>query len=148
MRQAIYETSRDQILSELTEFSSLAPDAYMKAVLDYFVHPDDHEIVADAFGKVRGKTPRPSYAFIMIDLDDFKAINDNFGHDAGDEVLLETVKQIKEFFPKQSLIGRFGGDEFMVLCPFSRSELLIETINRFMENTIPPYSVKKVWATF
>lgn len=31
----------------------------------------------------------------------------------------------------------------MVLCPFSRSELLIETINRFMKNTIPPYSVKK-----
>ena len=74
--------------------------------------------------KFLDKNPRPSYAFIMIDLDDFKAINDNFGHDTGDRVLLETVKQLKEFFPRPSLIGRFGGDEFMVLCPFSQKELL------------------------
>lgn len=79
----------------------------------------------------------------MIDLDDFKAINDNFGHETGDKVLLETVKQLREFFPRPSLIGRFGGDEFMVLCPFSQKELLEETINHFMECTIPPYSVKK-----
>ena len=85
----------------------------MKAVSDYFVHPDD-----------------------------FKAINDNFGHDTGDRVLLKAVKQLREFFPRPSLIGRFGGDEFMVLCPFSQKELLEETINHFMGITIPPYSVK------
>ena len=70
--------------------------------------------------KISGQKPRPSYTFIMIDLDDFKAINDNFGHETGDKVLLETVKQLREFFPRPSLIGRFGGDEFMVLCPFHR----------------------------
>ena len=220
--EAIYQVSGEKVLSDLEEFSSLTPDAYMKAVSDYFVHPDDHGTVADAFGKILNgqqavydarmkcgtgkyhwcrvcatpymredklyligvvsdvsnlydlilkekeknmkdtftgcynkngfkelcqkfldKNPRPSYAFIMIDLDDFKAINDNFGHDTGDRVLLETVKQLREFFPRPSLIGRFGGDEFMVLCPFSQKELLEETINHFMECTIPPYSVKK-----
>ena len=63
----------------------------------------------------------------------------------GIRFFLETVKQLREFFPRPSLIGRFGGDEFMVLCPFSQKELLEETINHFMECTIPPYSVKRVW---
>ena len=111
--ESIYQVSGEKVLSDLEEFSSLTPDAYMKAVSDYFVHPDD-----------------------------FKAINDNFGHDTGDRVLLKAVKQLREFFPRPSLIGRFGGDEFMVLCPFSQKELLEETINHFMGITIPPYSVK------
>ena len=70
--------------------------------------------------KFLDKNPRPSYTFIMIDLDDFKAINDNFGHETGDKVLLETVKQLREFFPRPSLIGRFGGDEFYGALPFHR----------------------------
>ena len=50
--EAIYQVSGEKVLSDLEEFSSLTPDAYMKAVSDYFVHPDDHGTVADAFGKV------------------------------------------------------------------------------------------------
>jgi diguanylate cyclase (GGDEF)-like protein len=54
-------------------------------------------------------------ALIFVDLDDFKAINDTFGHDAGDACLRETVACIRACIRDSDLIGRLGGDEFAVI---------------------------------
>lgn len=51
-------------------------------------------------------------AFMMLDLDNFKQINDMYGHTAGDTILRETARRIMEQVPTGSLVGRFGGDEF------------------------------------
>ncbi len=53
-------------------------------------------------------------AFILIDLDNFKEINDTLGHDAGDQVLKRTAKELSHFFRHSDIVGRFGGDEFIV----------------------------------
>ena len=53
-------------------------------------------------------------AFIIIDLDNFKKINDTFGHDFGDEVLTKSAKAISANFRDSDLIARIGGDEFLV----------------------------------
>jgi len=53
--------------------------------------------------------------FILIDIDRFKEINDTLGHIAGDKVICEFVKRLKHFVRKIDIIGRFGGDEFMVM---------------------------------
>ncbi|ONI43425.1 hypothetical protein AN641_10125 [Candidatus Epulonipiscioides gigas] len=50
----------------------------------------------------------------MIDLDNFKAINDNLGHDMGDKVLKEISMKLNMLFPDSDVIGRIGGDEFIV----------------------------------
>lgn len=54
-------------------------------------------------------------SLLMIDIDDFKHINDNYGHIAGDKVLKELVACMKEVLGPDSIIGRYGGEEFMVL---------------------------------
>ena len=54
--------------------------------------------------------------FLLIDVDHFKDINDRLGHAAGDAVLVDTVHAILRSAPRGSLIGRFGGEEFVVLC--------------------------------
>ncbi|MEH3155299.1 MAG: GGDEF domain-containing protein [Gordonia paraffinivorans] len=54
--------------------------------------------------------------FLLIDVDHFKDINDRLGHAAGDAVLVDTVRAILRSAPRGSLIGRFGGEEFVVLC--------------------------------
>ena len=59
-------------------------------------------------GEVRGY-------FIMVDLDCFKEINDTHGHPEGDRALKETARVLREGFPRGSLIGRMGGDEFAAL---------------------------------
>lgn len=55
-----------------------------------------------------------SLALLFIDLDGFKAINDNFGHDVGDAVLVTTADRLKEHVRESDLVSRFGGDEFVV----------------------------------
>lgn len=54
---------------------------------------------------------------IMVDVDHFKAVNDTFGHDVGDAVLKVVAGRLKAVSRQQDLAGRWGGEEFMVLCP-------------------------------
>ena len=56
-------------------------------------------------------------AFILIDLDYFKDVNDTLGHPAGDFVLKRTASELKAFFRSSDMIGRMGGDEFFVFMP-------------------------------
>ena len=53
--------------------------------------------------------------FIMVDVDWFKQINDEFGHHEGDRVLHDIAKCLREIFSPIGLIGRLGGDEFAIL---------------------------------
>jgi diguanylate cyclase (GGDEF)-like protein len=57
----------------------------------------------------------PALSFMMIDLDDFKAINDNFGHLAGDQVLLQVRDVLQNSCRKSDTIIRWGGDEFLIV---------------------------------
>lgn len=52
---------------------------------------------------------------LFIDLDGFKAINDEFGHDAGDRLLAEAVAALREVVDENDVVGRLGGDEFVVI---------------------------------
>lgn len=56
-------------------------------------------------------------AFILVDVDNFKGINDNFGHMTGDELLYQTAAILKEQFRRTDYIGRLGGDEFVIFLP-------------------------------
>ena len=57
---------------------------------------------------------RHTIALVMVDLDDFKGINDRYGHPCGDDVLRATARNLQAVFPEAAGIGRVGGDEFAV----------------------------------
>lgn len=70
-------------------------------------------------------------AMLMIDIDDFKRINDTYGHVAGDQVLKEFSSRISQEFRGDDIIGRMGGDEFVVFFnQISRYEMLPEKVGR------------------
>lgn len=54
------------------------------------------------------------HALLMLDIDNFKSINDTYGHAGGDEALSYLARKLTSFFRKEDVIGRFGGDEFCV----------------------------------
>lgn len=55
--------------------------------------------------------------FMLIDIDDFKHVNDTYGHETGDKVLTEVATALTNVFRKEDVIGRYGGDEFVVFMP-------------------------------
>lgn len=64
-------------------------------------------------------------ALLMLDLDKFKEINDTFGHSVGDEVLCQTAALLKRTFRGSDIVGRIGGDEFVVLMKNVRMESVV-----------------------
>ena len=56
-----------------------------------------------------------TYSILLLDLDDFKPINDVHGHEVGDIVLCETARRLKENVRGTDLIARLGGDEFAII---------------------------------
>lgn len=51
----------------------------------------------------------------LLDVDDFKLINDMYGHAYGDKALISLAENMQKFFPSSALLGRNGGDEFCIL---------------------------------
>jgi diguanylate cyclase (GGDEF)-like protein/PAS domain S-box-containing protein len=67
-------------------------------------------------------------ALLLLDLDGFKHVNDSFGHDVGDELLVETARRLRRTVGGSGLVSRLGGDEFTVIVPKLKSEAWLEEL--------------------
>ena len=65
--------------------------------------------------------PGRAFGVLFMDLDGFKAINDSFGHGAGDALLREIARRLRAALPAEGVAARWGGDEFVVVLPAERS---------------------------
>lgn len=82
-----------------------------------------------------------SVAVIMADIDDFKQINDRFGHMGGDTVLREATRRMSSVLRKYDSLGRFGGEEFLIVIPGCQLEGSLAVAERLREVVAgQPYS--------
>lgn len=99
--------------------------------------------------KINRSTIDHTFSAILIDLDDFKYINDTFGHSTGDLVLETSAKLIKESLRSNDFIARFGGDEFCVVLDISDTtglELFVTQlktrVKAYNDSSHKPYKVE------
>lgn len=79
---------------------------------------------------------RHPLSFIIIDVDKFKSVNDTYGHQVGDSVLKDVAKIIKQNVRQSDIAGRWGGEEFVVICPntdLNGGKILAEKLRKALE---------------
>ncbi len=77
---------------------------------------------------LRAKRENSDVALLFFDLDGFKNINDSFGHEVGDKLLIEIGRRVKAYLREGDILSRLGGDEFLVLLYNDPDELTLENI--------------------
>ena len=78
------------------------------------------------------KTHEP-LSLLLIDVDYFKTVNDTFGHPVGDQILIEIVQLIKESIRRYDILGRWGGEEFLILCPKTTQDEALKVAERIQK---------------
>jgi diguanylate cyclase (GGDEF)-like protein len=87
-------------------------------------------------------------SLLMMDLDNFKAINDKHGHDGGDQVIVDFARKAQQILRTRDLIGRYGGEEFIVMLPdttLAGAHVIAERIRNILSgphaDDLPTYTV-------
>lgn len=121
-------------------------DGVMISLLIIYFNIQDHNLNTDYLtgvynrrqldrfmkSKIRAST-NDSFGAIIIDLNNFKAINDSYGHDIGDEALLDAVRIIKKSLRVNDFLARFGGDEFFIIMDVNDYLLLKKVVKRIKD---------------
>ena len=120
--------SRAEIMRQNEELQFLATRDPMTGVFNRRALFEQFQQVFD-----RAREADTPLSAMMVDIDHFKAVNDNYGHAVGDEVIKLVAAILDDCAPQRAIVGRYGGEEFAVILPdhaLDAAETLAETIRR------------------
>jgi len=128
--------SLEEKIAKRTEELKIAHDEMEKiAMTDMLTGINNRYAFFTILGMEQDKADRynSQFSLIMFDLDDFKKINDTYGHDVGDTVLIDVVKNVAACLRKSDIFGRIGGEEFMILLPHTQIAIALEIAERIRD---------------
>ncbi|MFA1676894.1 diguanylate cyclase domain-containing protein [Rhizobium mongolense] len=129
------------------EAARLIRSSEARAMRDALTGLPNRVLLLDRLDRLVGhlKTRQPGVALMYLDLDGFKAVNDEHGHAAGDEILCRVAERLRSLLREQDTAARLGGDEFVVVMPeLTNHEELRTRANRIIETLRAPYRLADI----
>lgn len=129
------------LLEAMASFLSYVIDLENKAFIDSLTLVYNRTYLQEYYNEAM-LAKKSSLAILFVDIDNFKEINDNNGHDVGDELLKQATQTINKFKGKSDVLARLGGDEFlMLLCDYP-DRLAVEIIaNNIQQEFTKPFEI-------
>jgi diguanylate cyclase (GGDEF)-like protein len=117
---------------ELTAVLAQSNEVITTDVLTFL--PNRRKIIVDLQEEViRSNRYKSPFSISILDIDHFKKVNDNHGHAAGDEVLRNVAARLREQIRHPDTIGRYGGEEFLIVLPNSEIKAAADQASRLCE---------------
>ncbi|MBG0831113.1 diguanylate cyclase [Planomonospora sp. ID67723] len=102
---------------DVTESARSREELRIKATFDHLTGCYNRAFSLAVLDRELSAEDRRLTGVIFIDLNEFKSVNDSLGHAAGDELLVQAARRIKNAIRSDDIVGRIGGDEFLLICP-------------------------------
>jgi diguanylate cyclase (GGDEF)-like protein/PAS domain S-box-containing protein len=132
------------IFSDITNSKEQQKSLELMAHYDVLTQLPNRALFADRFEQslAHSKRNKSLMAICFLDLDNFKPINDNYGHNIGDQILIEVANRLKLALREEDTVSRQGGDEFaLLLADFNAVDQCEALINRIHRSLAEPYSI-------
>jgi diguanylate cyclase (GGDEF)-like protein len=130
------------IVRDITERKRAEERIYHMAHHDALTGLPNRSLICDRLRQAiaHAERNRESVLVAFIDLDSFKLVNDTLGHNAGDELLKEVASRMVGCVRREDTVGRFGGDEFVLVLPHVHDNPLVLTplLNKILESVVQP----------
>lgn len=129
---AFYELSREQSYAHVEK---LRDEFENQALHDQLTKLPNRRHIKEQLKHEYQRTVRSkeSFSILLADVDRFKQINDQYGHDAGDQVLCSLSKRFKRSIRKQDLVARWGGEEFLFMLPTTQAKDAEDVANKIRD---------------
>ncbi len=132
------------LFSDITQIKQQQKSLELMAHYDVLTQLPNRILFADRFSQLSAhcKRSKTLLAVCFLDIDNFKPVNDNYGHEAGDQLLIELAARIKATIREEDTVSRQGGDEFILLLGELESFVQCkEMLKRILHSLSQPYSI-------
>jgi diguanylate cyclase (GGDEF)-like protein len=121
---SIGDINQKKLYEAFEELEKQKAILYQSSIMDHLTQVHNRPYIMKVFDDAFAQTKRYQQAFscILLDIDDFKLVNDNYGHPIGDLVLKEATRRIAHPLRETDSVGRYGGEEFLIILPNTTAE--------------------------
>jgi diguanylate cyclase (GGDEF)-like protein/PAS domain S-box-containing protein len=123
-------------VSDVTDQARTNRELHVRATFDPLTGILNRATVMQALDRSLSQAHQTPTGVIFVDIDRFKPVNDRMGHAAGDELLVHVAKSLDDATSGEQVVGRLGGDEFLLLCPSSENPAYTTTLARRLQQAL------------
>jgi diguanylate cyclase (GGDEF)-like protein/PAS domain S-box-containing protein len=131
------------MIADVTGARRAERELQRRALRDELTGLANRALLNDRLERALARSARAEYpvAVVVADLDQFKLINDSWGHDAGDQILVRVAERLVAAVRAEDTVARFGGDSFVVVCEDTDEERACEVADRLMAALAEPFDL-------